>query len=375
VSRCLAAQSARLDAAVFGEAFKKAFPDRGIYEFDRLTFSQYQDILLSGDCWEAYKDEFDLPVERVRALLDMARNMRNQIAHNRGLPTPSERDRLVFCRDMFGQVADRRQDVGAATIETAAAQAAVAEPETAVDTDAADEADGEQRFVPWKWLVEGREIWEVIANFSAIESKTGSPLPPAARVHRSWWTNDEEAPQAVQWLDAGYRVAAVNLGAETVTFVRNTSREQALLEVFGRLLLRLGERPDWPRVPAPTSRTYQQLTQVTVDGCTIQLSIGFTTGDRFRVSLYLDGPDQTRNKAVYDTLAAHRDELERSVSSTLTWDRNPHRRASRVSLNYPREVSIMAGDEAIEQLAEWVAEQVPRFWTAVRERLGVSSEN
>ncbi|MFV8749881.1 BREX-6 system BrxE protein [Nannocystaceae bacterium ST9] len=95
-----------------------------------------------------------------------------------------------------------------------------------------------------------------------------------------------------------------------------------------------------------------------------RLVLGFTHRGRFRIAAFLEGadPDQTKVvKVVYDALAAQRDELERSLGSTLTWERNSHRRASRVSLMYPREVSVMSSAEAIEQLAGWVADHVRRF--------------
>lgn len=59
--------------------------------------------------------------------------------------------------------------------------------------------------------------------FVKIEEIIRSPLPPAARRHRPWWAN-ERGPtrhvQATAWLSVGWKVHAVSLQNESVTFGR-----------------------------------------------------------------------------------------------------------------------------------------------------------
>ncbi|MEM2045456.1 MAG: hypothetical protein QXO20_04670 [Candidatus Bathyarchaeia archaeon] len=58
-------------------------------------------------------------------------------------------------------------------------------------------------------------------SFSEIEGLLGSPLPASARKLRVWWSNDATHAQArYGWLQAGWRVEAVDLDAGAVTFRR-----------------------------------------------------------------------------------------------------------------------------------------------------------
>ena len=59
-------------------------------------------------------------------------------------------------------------------------------------------------------------------SFTTVEDVLGAPLPHSARHHRAWWgnTTGNRPVQANGWLAVGWRVSAVNLSAEHVTFVR-----------------------------------------------------------------------------------------------------------------------------------------------------------
>jgi len=64
---------------------------------------------------------------------------------------------------------------------------------------------------------------EVTLSFRKIESILGDSLPRSAREQRSWWANPtrpEYHPQARAWLQAGWRVDAVDQGQEWVKFAR-----------------------------------------------------------------------------------------------------------------------------------------------------------
>jgi hypothetical protein len=70
------------------------------------------------------------------------------------------------------------------------------------------------------------------ATFAQVEQVLGFPLPPSARKHREWWSNQAGAghSQARGWQDAGWRVWKVDLDAERVVFQRpgsNRFREEA----------------------------------------------------------------------------------------------------------------------------------------------------
>jgi len=370
-------ERAKLDDDAFEGSFERHRPDTNAYEFDQLSFNQYQQIFVSHECWASYADELDLPVKRVDALLTIARNLRNQIMHNRGLPSPAERDKLIYCRDLLNRVADRRnQPTNAVADEVRQATASASpplasEPEPPANAAEHEDADdnlelgplvalsGQFRAVPKQ---QDRVTW----TFADLDVVTQRNLPRAASEHRSWWTNDEQAPQSAIWRDAGWRVVSVNMTAGTVTFGRNTEREERCLAIFGKLYRRLFESPDWSLAP-PTlaGRTWQSLGNINAQDGGASLRLAFTKNDRFQVTLYIDSGEHEANKASYDNLARERETLEALVGAPLTWERLPHRRASKVSLDYPREVSIRSSDDAIEDLAEWAAQTVPRFAAAM----------
>ena len=58
-------------------------------------------------------------------------------------------------------------------------------------------------------------------TFAEVEAILGRPLPPTASAERAWnwWTNDPGHSQAdYGWLAAGWQVAGVDRGRQTVTF-------------------------------------------------------------------------------------------------------------------------------------------------------------
>jgi hypothetical protein len=48
------------------------------------------------------------------------------------------------------------------------------------------------------------------------------------------------------------------------------------------------------------------------------------------VELYIDTPDGERNKAIFDFLAQHKENIERAFGTALTWQRLEERRAARI---------------------------------------------
>lgn len=73
---------------------------------------------------------------------------------------------------------------------------------------------------------------EVTATFAGIESVVG-PLPSSARTSREWWANSSTAA-AKAWRTAGWSVRAVDLAAERVVFVRESSKHRVPAILAGR---------------------------------------------------------------------------------------------------------------------------------------------
>lgn len=63
-------------------------------------------------------------------------------------------------------------------------------------------------------------------TFDQIESVIESDLPPSARKHRAWWSNNPtNSVITYAWLAAGYKTADVNLEGERLVFVKTGSGE------------------------------------------------------------------------------------------------------------------------------------------------------
>ena len=60
---------------------------------------------------------------------------------------------------------------------------------------------------------------EVAMTFAEIEAVIGRRLPPSARKHRPWWSNNPSNSVMTQaWLKAGYKTEQVDMGAERLVF-------------------------------------------------------------------------------------------------------------------------------------------------------------
>ncbi len=58
-----------------------------------------------------------------------------------------------------------------------------------------------------------------VLTFREVEARLGRALPPAACALRAWWSNHHSHAQAYHgWRAAGWRVAAVDLAHQRVTF-------------------------------------------------------------------------------------------------------------------------------------------------------------
>ena len=62
----------------------------------------------------------------------------------------------------------------------------------------------------------------VSLSFQRIEDIIADRLPPSARDDHTWWANsrDPHRVQARAWMNAGWKVDAVDLVRESVAFIR-----------------------------------------------------------------------------------------------------------------------------------------------------------
>ncbi|KRF29470.1 DUF262 domain-containing protein [Phycicoccus sp. Soil802] len=71
----------------------------------------------------------------------------------------------------------------------------------------------------YRWL-RGQDADEVRSTFGQVEEVIGFPLPESCRTHMAHWYGYDGSAVARAIADAGWRASAVNLAAESVTFVR-----------------------------------------------------------------------------------------------------------------------------------------------------------
>jgi DNA-binding transcriptional regulator YiaG len=78
-------------------------------------------------------------------------------------------------------------------------------------------SEGSRYFPLFERLKRGTEQ-EIVLSFAEIETLIGGNLPASARVAKAWWSNREGGAQAAAWMQAGYRIASLDLAGERVTF-------------------------------------------------------------------------------------------------------------------------------------------------------------
>lgn len=77
------------------------------------------------------------------------------------------------------------------------------------------------KYQPLEDFLANADRAEVPMSFADIEKIIAGQLPPSARKHRAWWSNNpSNSVITYAWLSAGYKTADVNLEGETVVFVR-----------------------------------------------------------------------------------------------------------------------------------------------------------
>ena len=75
-------------------------------------------------------------------------------------------------------------------------------------------------------------------GFEQVEEIIGTKLPPSARKHRPWWSNNPDNARITHaWLNAGYKSAQVDMAGETLVFVKDETAPTAAQtpSLFGAL--------------------------------------------------------------------------------------------------------------------------------------------
>ncbi len=372
-------------------------PKQPVKPFERLTLNEYIEMFLSKSRWDRYKSVFHLDAGACRKLLVPVRDIRNELAHFRAEITPHKREQLRFCKEWLA----RHQE----EVAKAFARPAVEAPQgdgVAREGDGQEGAKGmkalgelltnifkairlgkfdgdevpvqlaepedarDSRYAPLARLLQSLppEEDKVGMSFEDLELLIGGRLPKYARQHRSWWANNSSSHvQSMQWLGAGWRVSAVSMANERVTFTRIKEREQAYIAFFSSLLSDLRGAGGIPvQTNSADGSSWIVVTRLAPEGESRNSIFGFSfaRGGRFRVELYIDQGDKEANKRIFDDLHRQRDAIEAEVGEDLSWERLDQRRASRIAAYKPG--AITDDPEALAELRAWAAPTIIKFY-------------
>lgn len=86
------------------------------------------------------------------------------------------------------------------------------------------------KYAPLEQHLRAQNTHSVAMSFADIERVLDAKLPPSARRHRAWWSNNPSNSVATYaWLNAGYKSAKVDMTGERLVFER--ARQRAALSV------------------------------------------------------------------------------------------------------------------------------------------------
>jgi CBS domain-containing protein len=373
----------------FEESFSRLAPPDTPKPFDDLTLYEYTELLLHKERWSLYWDIFNLEAEAIRRLLDKVRETRNALAHFRGDVSSTRRDELKFCAEWLAQhpaeellehLVGIPVDWSSAEIGMSGERLSVREKgpayETLAETDSAivltEEVLGpdDSRYAPLAIWLQSRPLDRdrVRITFREVEEIIGGLLPASARKHRAWWANDPGGHvQSQQWLDAGWRVAQVNITEERVVFARIKEREKAYIRFFSALQTDVRKKTDFPLKNIwPDGQSWMTAAGLPEGGpqC-LFFAYAFARKARFRVQLYIDTLEQEKNKRIFDRLYEDRGRFEAALDEPISWERLSEKRASWIAIYHPG--SITDDDEALSELHAWAVDAMVRFFETFAE--------
>lgn len=360
------------------DAFKKhLYRKQNPKPWEKLTLYEYIELFLHSSRWSAYQPIFRLDHKSIREMLTSVLHTRNDLAHFRTEISTKQRDELWFCKDWLLRhepavaKAFLVQPIPPAAVPSPAeSDVQEAQPEVQfndADAQATPEeavSSNDSRYAPLAIYLQSinRREPRVEFTFGDIERIIGDELPPSARRMRAWWANDAQSHvQSQEWLNVGWRVATINMGEERVTFARIEERQRAYIDFFSPLLTMLREAnafPIWNTTPDGAS--WLGIATLRKGGTSIAgFNFAFTRTRQFRIELYIDSGDQGQNKQLFDALNGRKEQIEQELGASLSWERLPEKRASRIAVYH--DVFITADEADLAALRVWAVEMMIRF--------------
>lgn len=367
--RSVSIQEAELAEVVDGP-FARARKPR---TFDDLALSDYISLARRSEAWAVLEPTLGIPDDAFRHMMEGVRETRNKLMHFRPDVGPADRHRLRFCAGWF----KTHQPVQPVTDTPEPEPVPNPEPTHDVqdsvsyvqDEERQDVSPGMETAVESKYAPLAKHLRSLprahdreALTFAQIEEIIGDRLPTSAWEHRSWWANNATThSHAVQWLNAGWRVASINMSMERVIFTRARDIEQAYIRFFGEVQAHLRQVPDFPLHPAsPLGQNWLPL--VVYAGSGLSLVLSFARGNRLRLECYIDTGDAAENYRILEAMEAQHATLEAVAGAGLEWERLEGKRACRVATYVS---GTITDTEWLPRLIEWAVEHAPRLHRAI----------
>jgi CBS domain-containing protein len=359
----------QLDQSSLADAIK-SIESRNGTDFEKLSFYDYQKLLLHPSRWDDYKKTFsDIDPASLNKLLDEVRKMRNTLAHFRDQLTAKQRKQLQFCADWFTQHPPILRDMvvtpaPASTSTSTFNPAVIANSKVTLQSELIGE--GKYSLLAKHLLGLSNEVQNTELSFEEIESIIGDNLPNAARKHRAFWANDSVGhTHSQQWLDANWRVANVNMTSRRVLFSRTVERQRAYIAFYSVLLNQLHTLTSREVVTKSPDGSSWCTVFAYWDGVSrVSFNYSFARDKRFRVEAYIDSGNGESNKKLFDFLYMAEEEIQYEFGNQLNWERLDDKRASRIAA-YAKG-AITDDEEQLKELRLWAAQTMLRFEPILR---------
>ncbi|MDE0308227.1 MAG: hypothetical protein OXI60_00135 [Acidiferrobacterales bacterium] len=84
------------------------------------------------------------------------------------------------------------------------------------------------KYMPLELYLKSVELETISMTFAEIESIINCSLPPSARKHRPWWSNNTfNSAMTRSWIAAGFKATQVDIDREAVVFVKAEVKNKA----------------------------------------------------------------------------------------------------------------------------------------------------
>jgi CBS domain-containing protein len=325
-------------------------------EYEYLTLNQIIQVITTKGNWEKFEQYFK-PRKVFYRLMDQVRRIRNQLAHFRGQLDEIQLNTLKRTQIWL----ENRPKLSVKKTPDD-----ITIPDTGIDIVRREDVLSKGKYAPFEiWLKDQTKYDRNLSlKFSTIEEILGFSLPPSARKHRAWWSNDYKShPHSKSWLSAGWLVDGVDLSTEQVVFRKSNLPLMQLF--FAELIEKLKERR-----PGATRATKASLANWWAFGAGksgISFAWVFGGNNRFRTELYIDTGVENINKEIFDRLYKQKSEIENQLGTKLIWERLDNKRASRISVGIP--ANINDDPERLNKVKIWAIDNMIKFIDVFRPRI------